>query len=88
MSHQCHARHCDKNVPAEMLLCWLHWKKVPKHIQHAVWRHYRIGQCDDKNPSREWHQAADAAIAYVAKLEGYPVSPVEEKAYLASKEWL
>jgi len=88
MNHKCHARHCEKNIPPELLMCYSHWKRIPKHIQAAVWRHYRNGQCDDKNPSQAWHHAADAAIAYIAKLEGYPVSPIEEKAYQASKEWL
>lgn len=43
---------------------------VPKAIQQEVWKHYRPGQCDDKNPSEAWHKAADAAIAAVAAKEG------------------
>jgi len=50
-------------------MCLRHWRMVPKRIQRAVWKHYREGQCDDKNPSYEWHHAADAAIASVAELE-------------------
>lgn len=51
-------------------MCFRHWKIVPREIQRLVWRHYRPGQCDDKNPSEEWHQAADAAIRAVARAEG------------------
>lgn len=74
MSHSCHATGCRKSVPPEMLMCLSHWRKVPKRIQLAVWRGYRPGQCDDKRPSADWHAAADAAIGYVALLEGKAIS--------------
>jgi hypothetical protein len=34
-----------------------------------VWRHYREGQCDDKNPSEAWHEAADKHLAAVWSTE-------------------
>lgn len=71
MSHHCHAHGCQTEVPPEMLMCGKHWRIVPKNIQRQVWAHYRAGQCDDKNPSAEWHRAADLAIAYVAEREGH-----------------
>lgn len=52
-----------------MLMCLKHWRMVPREIQRAVWRHYRVGQCDDKSPSEAWHEAADAAIDVVLKKE-------------------
>lgn len=52
-----------------MLMCFAHWKMVPKALQDDVWKHYRAGQCDDKKPSEAWHKAANAAIAYVARKE-------------------
>lgn len=67
--HHCHARGCVRSVPPEYLMCGYHWRLVPKVLQLAVWRTYRPGQCDDKRPSREWHDAADAAIDYVHRLE-------------------
>lgn len=70
MVHRCHAVGCVRPVPPEMLMCRTHWRMVPKHLQRGVWAHYRHGQCDDKNPSREWHAAADAAIRFVAQREG------------------
>lgn len=70
MNHTCHARGCTVPVKPELLMCFRHWKIVPREIQRLVWRHYRPGQCDDKNPSEEWHQAADAAIRAVARAEG------------------
>jgi hypothetical protein len=67
--HHCHARGCTTPVKPEMLMCLRHWRMVPRKLQKAVWDTYRPGQCDDKRPSREWHDAADAAIKYVAALE-------------------
>lgn len=52
-------------------MCAKHWRMVPSEIQQAVWRTYRVGQCDDKQPSAAWHAAADAAICVVAHQE-YP----------------
>ena len=69
-------------------MCLTHWRTVPKSIQQAVWATYRPGQCDDMAPSEAWYHAADAAIGYVARLDGQPVrsSEVEELAALGFKE--
>lgn len=61
-------------------MCLKHWMLVPKPIQRLVWAGYRPGQCDDKRPSRQWHQAADAAIGYVARFEGRRVTETEAEA--------
>lgn len=73
MSHHCHARDCAVPVKPELLMCLKHWRMVPVKLQRAVWRYYRPGQCDDRDPSSDWHKAADAAIGYVARLEGHPL---------------
>lgn len=78
--HHCHARGCSVAVKPELLMCYRHWMLVPKKIQRAVWASYRPGQCDDKHPSESWHEAADAAIGYVAKLERRPLRPCEVEA--------
>jgi len=80
IEHTCHARGCNVPVPPERLMCLAHWRRVPKPIQQAVWRSYRVGQCDDRKPSEAWHQAADAAIGFVARAEGQPVRPSEVEA--------
>jgi hypothetical protein len=69
-----------QRVPPEMLMCKVHWFKVPAVIRERVWQTYRTGQCDDKNPSVEWMAAADAAIGFIAKLEGKSVLPSEAQA--------
>ena len=69
-AHLCHAIGCETPVKPELLMCLKHWRLVPYQLQRAVWRTYRPGQCDDMDPSAEWHTAADAAIKAVAEREG------------------
>jgi hypothetical protein len=69
VTHHCHARGCLVATKPEMLMCLKHWRMVPRDIQRRVWGTYRVGQCDDKDPSEEWRVAADAAIAAVATRE-------------------
>lgn len=68
-AHHCHAVGCDETVPPKMLMCPKHWRMVPKKLQQAVWRTYRLGQEITKNPSPEYLAAAKAAIAAVQKAE-------------------
>lgn len=53
-------------------MCRHHWFQVPAILRARVWATYREGQCHDKQPSPEWHAAADAAIAAVAEKEAVP----------------
>lgn len=69
--HHCHAHACAVPCQPELLMCGRHWRMVPRSLQRAVWDAYRVGQCEDKNPSTEWHHAADKAIAAVARAEGH-----------------
>lgn len=66
MTHHCHAKGCTAGCKPEFLMCPRHWRRVPRRTQIAVYRYYRSGQCQDMNPSPEWHAAADVAIAQVA----------------------
>ncbi len=61
-------------------MCPRHWRRVHPTIQRLVYLHYRDGQCDGMNPSEEWHEAADAAIGYVATLEDHPLRVAEMNA--------
>lgn len=69
MIHKCHARGCNVPTRPEVLMCFRHWGMVPHTLRSEVWRYYRAGQCDDKQVSREWLNAADAAIEAVAAKE-------------------
>ena len=78
--HTCHARGCSTPVRPELLMCGRHWRLVPRNVQSVVYETYRAGQCDDKRPSAEWHEAASAAIGYVAQLEKQKFSVAEARA--------
>lgn len=70
MSHHCHATACPIEVPPTMWGCKRHWFMVPKPIRDRIWASYRVGQCDDMNPSMEYCHAAREAVIAVAELEG------------------
>lgn len=70
MAHRCHATGCLIRVPPEMFTCRPHWFTLPKALRDAIWRAYRRGQCDDMSPSREYCEAAKAAVVYLAEHEG------------------
>ena len=80
--HHCHAATCGAHVKPELLMCARHWRMVPSEIQQAVWRAYRVGQCDDKLPSAAWHDAADAAICTVAHQEYSRLAPPHRRCRL------
>lgn len=68
--HTCHATACNVAVPPEMWGCRRHWSMIPAHIRAKIWRAYRVGQCDDLNPSMEYCRAARDAVIAVANKEG------------------
>lgn len=69
--HKCHAIGCFKHTNPKLLMCPAHWTLVPTTLQVAVRDHYDPKQCDGTaRPSREWIDAARAAITYIAKHEG------------------
>jgi hypothetical protein len=68
-SHRCHAIGCEIPVEPKLLMCFRHWKMVPKFLQKEIWRWYRPGQEVDKKPSREYMAVQKLAIEAVAFLE-------------------
>lgn len=67
--HHCHAIGCDKAVPPRMFMCGSHWKRLPAQHKAAVWKHYRPGQENDKEPSLAYLIASHSAILAMAKIE-------------------
>lgn len=68
--HTCHATGCTKDVPPAMFMCRGHWYALPKAMRDAIWGTYRRGQEDDKDPSREYCQAAKTAVIFLATKDG------------------
>ncbi len=70
MSHHCHATGCTKSIPPELFTCLRHWRMVPPEMRRRIWDTYRVGQCDDKRPSKAYCEAAKAAVIYLAGRDG------------------
>lgn len=70
MAHTCHATGCERRVPPVMFTCRPHWFSLPKPMRDAIWRTYRLGQCDDMNPSVAYCEAAKAAVIFLARKDG------------------
>ena len=68
--HTCHATGCDKHVPPEMFMCKTHWFMLPKSMRNDIWTTYRVGQCDDMNPSKEYCEIARKCVVYLATIQG------------------
>lgn len=54
MTHECHAHGCRVQVPERFLFCSPHWFATRKVLQNAIWREYRPGQEERKNPSNRY----------------------------------
>lgn len=70
--HHCHWPGCTQRVPEAAWGCRPHWRKLPKHIQDAIWGAFRPGQEISKTPSREYIEAARAAQDWIAA--NYPAT--------------
>jgi DNA adenine methylase len=79
MTHTCHAIGCPVPVDPTFLMCRPHWRMVPMPLQRDVWKNYRDGQCEDKQPSGAWMIAAERAIVAVAVREK-KLTPAEAQA--------
>lgn len=80
--HTCHAIACSKKVKPAMMMCKKHWFMVPLAIRNQVWAHYRSGQEGDWRPSKEYCEAAKAALRAVAEKEGRVVTGQEKELLL------
>lgn len=65
MSKPCAIPTCTAPAKDHQLMCWPHWRRVPKALNHAVFDTYRNMRRD---PSA-YRQARDAAIDAVVEKE-------------------
>jgi hypothetical protein len=82
VSHTCHAHGCDEIVPPEMFACRAHWYALRKPVRDAIWREYRQGQENDKNPSLRYLAVQRLAVAELA------FKPHDEAAALVAAPYL
>ncbi len=69
MLHTCHAIGCNRQVPAQAIMCRPHWFMVPKPLREEISLTYRPGHEIDKEPSAEYLDAARRAKQAVAEKE-------------------
>lgn len=64
---ECFALQCTAGAKPNMLMCWGHWKRVPRAIQHEVWMSNEAGHPD-------YEASRLAARAAIAVKEGLGIS--------------
>lgn len=62
--HHCNWPGCRAIVAADKWGCWNCWRRLPRNLQHAIWKSYKIGQ-EDKVPSREYLAAARLVQGFI-----------------------
>lgn len=65
MSHPCAIASCEKLAKDGQLMCWNHWRRVPRALNHAVFDTFRNIRSDPA----AYRQARDAAISAVEEKE-------------------
>jgi hypothetical protein len=61
----CPVKGCPARAKPNQLMCWHHWRRVPKALNHAVFDTYR----NLRNDPNAYREARDAAIAAVEAKE-------------------
>jgi len=61
----CPVKGCTAHAKPQQLMCWPHWRRVPKALNHAVFDTYRNMRQDPE----AYREARDAAIAAVEAKE-------------------
>lgn len=61
LGNPCPVKGCNRHAKPQQLMCWPHWRQVPKALNHAVFDTY----CNISRDPRAYRQARDAAIAAV-----------------------
>lgn len=69
----CPVKGCTAHAKPNQLMCWPHWRRVPKPLNRAVFETYAdmrgYGGYDAVDRLRRYQEARDAAIAAVEAKE-------------------
>lgn len=66
--HDCAIPGCTNGAKPHQLMCWPHWRRVPKVLNHAVFDTY----ANIRKDPQSYREARDAAIAAVVAKEAAP----------------
>jgi hypothetical protein len=72
MTHPCAIPGCERPAKDQQLMCWPHWRRVPRALNWAVFDTYRAMSGGGIEAVRNYQQARDAAIAAVVEKEANP----------------
>lgn len=64
MIHNCHNPNCRGPLPAHLVAHRSAWFALPRNLRAAIWREYRPGQENDKNPTTDYREALGACVRY------------------------
>jgi len=65
IGNPCPVAGCERQAKPSQLMCWPHWRRVPKALNHAVFDTFR----NLRNDLKAYREARDAAIAAVEAKE-------------------
>lgn len=71
-AHKCPVSGCHILVPRDRAMCPIHWRQVPKPIQVAVWRTYKLAP-----GSRAHFAAITAAVRSVNPTQPWKSESIE-----------
>jgi hypothetical protein len=63
--HTCHWPGCNLKVPPAMWGCKIHWYRLPMNLRNKIWSTYRPGQEINKDPSRQYLEAANEVDEWI-----------------------
>lgn len=63
MSHACRVPDCERPAKDGQLMCWPHWRRVPKALNRAIFQTYRNG------PTESYRSNVDEAVRIVVEKE-------------------
>jgi hypothetical protein len=86
MPHHCHAHGCDRRVPPSMFMCGKHWFSLRAATRASIWREYRPGQENTKDPSARYMAVQRRAVAEAAFKPNDEAAAATAARYLADAE--
>lgn len=60
--HKCPVDPCGRYVPFGRLMCWSHWRMVPRDLQRLVWAQWNNGHIADPGAYLKVRQEAIDAV--------------------------
>jgi hypothetical protein len=53
MSHPCPIKGCTTPAKDEQMMCWPHWRRVPKALNRAIFETYRSRSWEEYGANRD-----------------------------------